>query len=151
MRTPGSSPTKRRCASWAASATGQNAWRRMAMLVGHWALRGYGPWVIEEKASGHWVGYSGLWNPEGWPEPELMWGLAAHVHGRGYATEASRRARDFAYRDLGWTTLTSYIDPRNQPSLRVAQRLGAAHERDIELGDSPVGLYRHPGPQKLHS
>ncbi len=66
----------------------KNAWRRMAMLVGHWALRGYGPWVIEEKASGHWVGYSGLWNPEGWPEPELMWGLAAHVHGRGYATRS---------------------------------------------------------------
>jgi RimJ/RimL family protein N-acetyltransferase len=80
-----------------------------------------------------------------------MWGLAAHVHGRGYATEAARRAREFAYRELGWTTLTSYIDPRNEPSLRVAQRLGAAHERDIELGDNPVGLYRHPGPQKLHS
>jgi len=129
----------------------QNAWRRMAMLVGHWALRGYGPWVIEDKASGEWIGYSGLWNPEGWPEPELMWGLAARAHGRGYATEAARRARAFAYGQLGWTTLTSYIEPRNAPSLRVAQRLGAVHECDIELGNTPVGLYRHPGPQDLHS
>ena len=60
----------------------QNAWRRMAMLVGHWVLRGYGPWVIEEKSSGRWIGYSGLWNPEGWPEPEVMWGLAADCHGK---------------------------------------------------------------------
>jgi RimJ/RimL family protein N-acetyltransferase len=129
----------------------QNAWRRMAMLVGHWVLRGYGPWVIEEKSSGRWIGYSGLWNPEGWPEPEVMWGLAADRHGQGYATEAARRGREFAYRKLGWTTLTSYIDPRNAPSIRVAQRLGAAHERNIELGDHSVGLYRHPGPSTLNS
>jgi RimJ/RimL family protein N-acetyltransferase len=129
----------------------QNAWRRMAMLVGHWALRGYGPWVIEEKSSGRWVGYSGLWNPEGWPEPEVMWGLAVDCHGRGYATEAARRGREFAYRQLGWTTLTSYIDPRNAPSLRVAQRLGATHERDVKLIENWAGLYRHPGPEALQS
>ena len=129
----------------------QNAWRRMAMLLGHWSLRGYGPWAVEEKASGRWVGYSGLWNPEGWPEPEVMWGLAADSHGRGYATEAARRGREFAYREFGWTTLTSFIDPRNAPSIRVAQRLGAAHERNIELGDNRVGLYRHPGPGTLNA
>ena len=122
----------------------KNAWRRMAMLVGHWVLRGYGPWVIEEKASGHWIGYSGLWNPEGWPEPELMWGLAAHVHGRGYATEAARRAREFAYRNLGWTTLTSYIDPRNHHP--CASRSGSAPRTNATSSwGHPVGLYRHPG------
>jgi RimJ/RimL family protein N-acetyltransferase len=129
----------------------QNAWRRMTMLLGHWSLRGYGPWAIEEKASGEWVGYCGLWAPEGWPEPELMWGLAAHAHGRGYATEAARRGREFAYRQLGWITLTSYIDARNTPSQRVAHRLGATREGDIQLGDSPVRLYRHPGPEALQS
>jgi RimJ/RimL family protein N-acetyltransferase len=129
----------------------QNAWRRMAMFLGHWTLRGHGPWVIEEKTSSRWVGYCGLWSPEGWPEPELMWSLAAGAHGKGYATEAAQRGREFAYRKLGWTTLTSFIDPHNEPSLRVAQRLSAAHERDVVLADNPVGLYRHPGPQKLHS
>lgn len=124
-----------------------NAWRRMAAGVGHWTLRGYGPWAIEEKGSARWVGYSGLWSPEGWPEPELMWGLAADSHGRGYATEAARCARAFAYRELGWTTLTSYIDPCNGPSLRVAERLGATYERDVKLIENMAGLYRHPGPQ----
>ena len=32
-----------------------------------------------------------------------MWGLLADCHGRGYATEAARRAREFAYAQLGWT------------------------------------------------
>jgi RimJ/RimL family protein N-acetyltransferase len=128
----------------------QDTWRRMAVNIGHWRLRGYGRWALEEKATCRWIGYSGLWNPEGWPEPELIWGLAAASQGRGYATEAAFRARDFAYRDLGWSTLTSNIDPANAPSLAVARRLGATYEHEVEIRGSRVGQYRHPAPGALN-
>ena len=29
-----------------------NAWRSLAMLIGHWQLRGYGMWALELKATG---------------------------------------------------------------------------------------------------
>jgi len=128
----------------------EDAWRRVAIQIGHWALRGYGSWVLEEKASGDWVGYSGLWRPHGWPEPEVMWGLAADAQGRGYATEAAQRARSFAYDKLGWTTAISCIDPENLPSQRVAQRLGAKREGHMELRGSMIGIYHHPGPATLN-
>jgi RimJ/RimL family protein N-acetyltransferase len=127
------------------------AWRRMAAQAGHWQLRSYGSWVIEEKAQPGFIGYCGLWNPEGWPEPELMWGLLADRHGRGYATEAARHARDYAYGPLGWKTAISCIDPGNTASLRVAERIGARYERSAEVGPYRFGIYRHPGPEKLHS
>jgi RimJ/RimL family protein N-acetyltransferase len=123
-----------------------DVWRFMAARAGHWSLRGYGPWALEEKASGQWVGHCGLWSPHGWPEPELIWGLAPGARGSGYATEAARRARDFAYQDLGWTTLVSCIVPENVASQRVARRMDATLERTIELRGHPSGLYRHPGP-----
>lgn len=126
-----------------------DAWRRMAAIVGHWTLRGYGAWALEEKTSRRFVGFSGLWNPEGWPEPELIWCLVASAHGSGYATEAAQRARSFAYEELGWTTAVSLIAPENLPSQRVAQRLGAVHERGINLRGHPVGIYRHPRPDQL--
>lgn len=126
-----------------------DAWRRMAMFLGHWALRGYGNWVIEEKGSGTFAGYGGLWNPLGWPEPELMWGLRAQFQRRGYATEAAWAARDVAYRELGWATIVSYIASENLPSQRVATRLGALLEGSIDLRGSPVGVYRHPGRNSL--
>ena len=28
-----------------------DAWRQMAMIIGHWQLRGYGPWAIEERST----------------------------------------------------------------------------------------------------
>ena len=80
-----------------------------------------------------------------------MWGLAAAAHGKGYATEAAKRSRDFAYEQLGWTTLISCIAPENSPSQRVAARLGAKRERMMELRGSTIGIYRHPGPEQLNS
>jgi len=122
------------------------AWRRMALELGHWDLRGYGMWALEEKATGDFVGCSGLWNPEGWPELEVGWWLARAKQGQGFATEAAGRARAYAYEDLGATTLISCIDPDNTASKRVAERLGAQCEDVIDLMGGRACIYRHPGP-----
>lgn len=127
-----------------------DAWRRIAMFVGHWTLRGYGPWALEQRRTNAFVGFCGLWFPQGWPEPEICWSLLAEHQGHGFASEAARRARDFAYRELGWTTSISLIVPENAQSLRVAVRLGAVLEREIVLRGTPCGVYRHPGPQQLN-
>jgi RimJ/RimL family protein N-acetyltransferase len=54
-------------------ATRSQAWRTMAVFVGHWALRGYGLWAAEERCTGKFVGRIGLWKPEGWPGLEVGW------------------------------------------------------------------------------
>ncbi len=123
----------------------EQAWRRMAMLLGHWSLRGFGYWGVDEKASGKFVGSVGLWRSPGWPELELGYWLTRAAHGKGYATEAARRAREYAYEVLKAETLVSYIHPENEASKRVAERLGAQYERTIELLDfGPHCVYRHP-------
>ena len=70
----------------------EGAWRSMAALSGHWNLRGYGLWAVEEKASGRLVGRVGYFFPEGWPQEEIGWLFRRDVWGRGYATEAATAA-----------------------------------------------------------
>lgn len=123
------------------------AWRHMAMQIGHWVLRGFGVWAVEEKEGGVFVGAAGLWRPEGWPELEVGYWLLPSAWGKGFATEAARRARRYAYEELGATTLVSYIHPKNGTSKKVAERLGARPEEVIELLTyGPVCVYRHPPP-----
>ena len=120
------------------------AWRRMAAIVGHWQLRGFGYWVLEERSTGAFAGAAGLWFPEGWPELEVGYWLFSGMQGKGYATEAATRARDFAFEDLGATSLVSYIHPDNGASIRVAERMGARREAAIELSThGPHLVYRH--------
>ena len=127
-----------------------DSWRWFTLNVGHWHWHGYGYFVIEDKATGTPAGISGIWNPEGWPEPEVGWVVFDGFEGKGIAYEAACRARQWAYDDLGFTTLTSNIVPGNTRSIRLAERMGAVYERTYEnpnMGEDM--LYRHPGPEAL--
>ncbi len=126
------------------------AWRWFALNIGHWALHGYGYFTMELKDTGEACGITGLWNPEGWPEPELGWVVFEGYEGRGLACEGALRVRDWAYRDLGFNTLTSNIVPGNTRSIALAERMGAWFERsytNVEMGVDL--LYRHPSPGDL--
>lgn len=129
----------------------EEAWQRMAMRCGSWLLRGFGYWALESKAERKLVGFCGLTYPEGWPEQEIGWALFREAQGNGFATEAAARARAYAYDVAGWTTAISLINPLNQPSLRVAQRLGAKQDGTFMLKGAELGIYRHPSPVELKS
>jgi RimJ/RimL family protein N-acetyltransferase len=94
----------------------------------HWQRRGYGPYVLEEKATGIVLGIAGLWYPKIWPEPEIKWALARRHWGKGYAGEAARAVQAMAARHLPELRLISLIDSRNQASIRVARAVGASLE-----------------------
>ena len=106
----------------------EEAWRKLAVIAGHWHLRGYGPWALECKQDGLFAGFCGLWFPEGWPEPEILWLVVENYQNHGLATEAAARVRDYAARTLGWQRLVSCIEAENTPSVRVASHLGATLE-----------------------
>lgn len=123
-----------------------NAWRWYASMIGHWAIRGYGFWIADDQSQTP-IGMAGLWNPLGWPEPELGWVLFAGHEGKGYATEAALTVRTYAYDTLGMPALTSNIVPHNDASKAVARRLGARLERVYENPNMGTDeLWRHPGP-----
>ena len=103
------------------------AWRGMASMSGSWLLRGFGMFSVIEKASGNWVGRLGPWQPEEWPGTEVGWGLVRHCWGKGFATEGSEVAIDWAFAKLGWDEVIHCIDPANAGSIGVARRLGSSN------------------------
>ncbi|HZF13247.1 MAG TPA: GNAT family N-acetyltransferase [Thermoanaerobaculia bacterium] len=117
------------------------AWRHMAMILGHWQLRGYGVWAVEERETGHLVGRIGLFNPEGWPGLEVGWILGRSYWGKGYATEGAKRALGYAFQELNLPHVISVIHPENHPSIRVAERIGETLEGKTQLFGRDVLIY----------
>lgn len=117
-----------------------DAWRGLASMIGHWALRGYGMWAVERKSDGAFIGRAGLWNPEGWLGLEVGWALAREFWGNGYATEAARAAMNFGFLTHDVSRLISVINPLNHASERVAERLGETRteQREIEVHGQKV-------------
>jgi RimJ/RimL family protein N-acetyltransferase len=117
------------------------AWRTLAMVVGHWHLRGYGQFTVIEKTSGAIVGRAGLWYPEGWPGIELGWVIAREHWGKGFATEAARAALEFAFSAAGAPRVISLIQPDNVRSMRVAEKIGQSLEGVTTLDGADMQLW----------
>ncbi len=113
----------------------REAWGRLAMHAGQWALRGYGTWAVQRKTDGVLIGRAGLWRPEGWPGVEVSWAFARAAWGQGYATEAGRAGIEWAWRMLDVPALVSLIHPQNSSSIRVAERLGLSPVGEHAIGD----------------
>ncbi len=122
-------------------ASGPEAWRHMAMIIGHWQLLGYGPWAVEERDSGELIGRVGPFYPEGWPEIEVGWMLRPQSWGLGYATEGARAALDFVFATLQLAHVVSMIRPDNHASIRVAERLGERLEDRITIHGEEALVY----------
>jgi len=117
------------------------AWRSMALLLGHWQLRGYGMWAAEDKQSGAFVGRIGLHNPEGWPALEVGWLIDRARWGQGLATEGATAIMQFAFDRLDLEHLSSVIHPLNRASIRVAEKLGMQWERGAQVNGLDVAIY----------
>jgi RimJ/RimL family protein N-acetyltransferase len=118
-----------------------DAWRSMAMFLGHWQLRGYGMWAIEEKSTGEFIGRIGLHYPEAWPVLEVGWFLDRKRWAQGLATEGGRAAIQFAFDRLNLPHIASVIYPQNIASIRVAEKLGMRLERTAQVNGIDVVIY----------
>jgi RimJ/RimL family protein N-acetyltransferase len=117
------------------------AWRHMASLIGHWELRGFGYYAVEEKTTGLFIGRVGFTHHPGWPGFELGWTIAPENQGRGLATEAAQLLLTYAFDELDKPHVISLIHPDNAPSRRVAEKLGETIEGETEVFGMPVLVY----------
>ena len=101
------------------------AWRRFLQMPGAWMVQGFAMFSVVEKSSGRWMGQAGPWCPDGWPGTEVGYSFHMDARGKGYATEASAAAMDYAFDILGWDEVIHSISPENTASQTVAQRLGS--------------------------
>jgi RimJ/RimL family protein N-acetyltransferase len=110
--------------------TEEEAWTRFLRYLGHWALCGFGYWVVEERETGRFAGEVGFADykrdlqPSLKGTPEIGWVLASHAHGKGYATEAVQAAVAWGDAHLGAARTACIIAPENVASIRVAEKCG---------------------------
>jgi RimJ/RimL family protein N-acetyltransferase len=116
---------------------------RLAADEVHWAKHGFGPWTLIEREGGRVVGRGGLqWTGlEGRQVVELPWAIASQHWNRGFATEAAEAALAWG-RELGLEQAVALITPDNDPSRRVAEKIGMRLEGQTVHGGLPHLVYR---------
>jgi RimJ/RimL family protein N-acetyltransferase len=128
--------------------TRDQSWSRVLRYAGHWALLGYGLWVIRERASGRFVGEAGFadYHREIEPSldgiPELGWVFVRDAWGNGYATEAVEGALAWGREHLrAYARTACIIAPENVASIRVAEKTGFCRIAETTYLGEPCLLF----------
>ena len=109
-------------------------------------------WAVARLADHACVGIVSLNYPINQSEErELGWLLWESYEGNGYAVEAASAARKFAFEELGWAALVSYIATDNDRSIRLAERMGASKDHDATKRTEPKTVVYLHHPKKCGS
>ena len=105
----------------------REAWDWLHNQQARYRRDGFGLWAVVEKATGEMVGQCGItWQTveDGRQMPEVGYLLERAAWHKGYAAEAARACRDYAFDTLGFPEVCSIIRDNNLPSQAVARRSG---------------------------
>ena len=121
-----------------------DTWEGLCAAIGHWILRGFGLWMVADKADGTVYGIAGLQQPDGWPEPELICVIFSAYTGRGLGKEVVQAVRRISAREYGILTPLSLLYLDYQEVIDHAEMLGAVRIEDVVIPEGPVPAWRFP-------
>jgi [ribosomal protein S5]-alanine N-acetyltransferase len=104
---------------------------------------GYGLWGICLKETNELIGDCGLvkQNVDDTTEVEIGYHINKKYWSNGFASEAAIGCKEYGFNQLGLNKLISIIDPRNIPSIRVAEKIGFTKEKEFFMFNKNHYIY----------
>ena len=96
---------------------------------------GFGLLLVELKESGLPIGISGLLKREVFEDVDIGYALLPEYWSRGYALESASAVMSYARDKLGSTRVLAVVNPDNQSSIRLLEKLGFQYDRMVRLSD----------------
>ena len=108
--------------------------------VNRYREHGFGLWAVCLKETGEMIGDCGLTMQriKGEMLPEIGYHIRRDCQRKGYAREAAKAVRDWAFRNTDHPALYSYCKYTNEPSIRTAESIGMHF--DCEYPDEVNGI-----------
>lgn len=101
------------------------AFEKLASMIGHWDLRGFGRFVFLDRETERPLGHFGALQLCSTEPPEITWTIwNQDDEGKGFATEAGIAFQNYALQTLGLSTFVAHVHRDNSASRSLAARLG---------------------------
>ena len=107
--------------------------------IASYARNGFGLYLVQLKETGEPMGMCGLIKRPALEDVDIGYAFLPKFWAKGYAIESALAARDQA-RSLGLKRLVAIINPDNEGSIRVAEKLGMSFERMIRLSADDIEI-----------
>ncbi|MFM2389984.1 MAG: hypothetical protein RLZZ437_1539 [Pseudomonadota bacterium] len=112
------------------------ATEKLAAMIGHWDIRGYGRMFFCDRTTGRAMGHVGALHLLETDVPEMTWTIWSDTdEGKGLAQEAARAYLHHIRALRPFPALQAHIEPDNHRSRQLALRLGAVFDPDATAPD----------------
>jgi RimJ/RimL family protein N-acetyltransferase len=101
---------------------------------------GFGLYLIILKETNESIGMSGLIKRDGLEDVDIGYALLPKFWSKGYAVEAARATKDYAKNVIGLKRLVAIVDPANEGSIRVLEKIGLSYGRMVRLSADDIDL-----------
>ena len=108
--------------------------------VKSYAKNGFGLYLVLLKETNEPIGMSGLIRREGLDDVDIGYALLPAFWAKGYAVESARALKEYARNQIGLSRLVAIVDPANEASIRVLQKIGLKFEKMIRLSPDDIEL-----------
>lgn len=108
--------------------------------VASYAKNGFGLWLVMLKEAGESIGMCGLIKRDQLEDVDLGYAFLPRYWSKGYALEAARAAMDFAKNTAKLQRVVAIVDPDNEASIRLLEKLDFKFEKMVRLSADDIDL-----------
>lgn len=101
---------------------------------------GFGLWAIVLKETNETIGMGGLIRRDTLEDVDIGYALLPRFWSKGYAVEAAQAIKAYARDVVGLHRLVAIVDPANQGSIRVLEKIGLRYEKMLRLSEDDIDL-----------
>ncbi len=116
------------------------------VVLKQYAERGIGRWIMEDKETGEFLGWSGLrlnteYNMNGFTHYyDVGYRILEQFWGKGYATESGKAAVKYAFEDMNLPAVYATTDIGNEASHKALLKIGLTYEKDFYFEEEGLNL-----------
>ena len=108
--------------------------------VASYAKNGFGLYLVLLKETNESIGMCGLIKREGLEDVDIGYALLPAFWSKGYAVEAARATMAYGKDVIGLKRLVAIVDPANEGSIRVLEKIGLRYEKMVRLSADDIDL-----------
>jgi RimJ/RimL family protein N-acetyltransferase len=101
---------------------------------------GFGLYLIVLKDTNESIGMCGLIRRDNLENVDIGYALLPRYWSKGYALEAARATKAYAKDVIGLDRIVAIVDPANEASIHVLEKLGLRYEKMVRLSADDIDL-----------
>ena len=108
--------------------------------VASYAKNGFGLYVVKLKETNESIGMCGLIKRDTLDDVDIGYAFLPRFWSKGYAVEAALATKEYAKNVIGLKRLVAIVDPTNEGSIRVLEKIGLIFEKMVKLSEDDIEL-----------